>query len=102
MIAPRSLGTFMLAAATGLAACAPLPVERAERLCLEQARLAKAPRGTVAVGAGTQGLSSKIDVTISSDFLLQRDPSAVFDACVFDKSGQPPRQPLYSRLDWKG
>ncbi|MFN3938483.1 MAG: hypothetical protein ACK4KW_13015, partial [Gemmobacter sp.] len=41
-----------------LAACGPVPVEQAERTCLEEARLAERPRGELVVGVagGTGGL----------------------------------------------
>ncbi|WP_246020219.1 hypothetical protein [Aliigemmobacter aestuarii] len=94
--------TMLSLASVLLAACGPMTVEQAERACFERARLAERPRGMVAVGAGSGGVGGKVNVTITSDFLQGRDPSAVYDACVFQKSGQPPRQPLYSRYDWKG
>lgn len=89
-------------AAILLAACGPMSVEQAERACFERASLAERPRGLVAVGAGSGGMASKVRLSISSDYLQGRDPSALYDACVYQKSGQPPRQPLYSRDDWKG
>jgi hypothetical protein len=84
-----------LAALSGialLAACGPIPVDRAERECFQRARL----------GGGSGGAGGKLSLTVSSDYLQGRDPSAVYDACVYQKSGQPPRQPLYTRTDWQG
>ena len=89
------------AAAVLLASCGPMPVERAERECFNRAYLAAGPRGIVAVGAGTGGAGSKVRLTISSDFIQGNDPSALYDACVYRKSGRPPRQPLYTRPDWR-
>lgn len=85
-----------------LVACGPVSLEQAERECFDRARLAQQPRGTVAVGAGNTGAAGKISLSISSDYLQGRDPAAVYDACVYQKTGQPPRQPLYTRPDWKG
>ena len=86
-----------------LVACGPIPVHQAERQCLERARLAQQPRGEVAVGVISNGKATgSFDVTVSSDFLLGRDPSAVFDICVQQKSGQAPSRPLYSFPEWKG
>jgi hypothetical protein len=85
-----------------IAACGPIPVQQAERICLERAHEAVQPRGHIAVGGGTDGAKASVGLTISSDFLLGRDPSAVFDQCVLQRSGQAPSQPLYSRTDWKG
>ncbi|PKP70380.1 MAG: hypothetical protein CVT82_06135 [Alphaproteobacteria bacterium HGW-Alphaproteobacteria-4] len=98
----RASAAYALAAAALVAACGPVPLQQAETECLEDARLAVQPRGEIGFGAGTGGASGFADITISSDYILGRDPSAVFDACVINKSGQRPSQPLYSRSDWKG
>lgn len=86
----------------GLAACAPMSVQRAEEVCFERARLALRPRGEAYVGATTEGPAYGLEVEITSDYLQGRDPAQVYDACVFQKSGQMPSRPLYSRDDWKG
>ncbi|MGP3698264.1 hypothetical protein [Rhodobacter sp. NSM] len=80
-----------------LAGCGPMSVQRAEEVCLDRARLAEAPRGTIGVGAGSGGMISDVELTVTSDYLMGRDPSALYDACVYQKSGQPPTRPLYSR-----
>lgn len=86
-----------------LAACGPMTVEQAERQCFERARLAQQPRGSVGVGASSDGRkAASLELHVSSDFLLGRDPSAVYESCVMQKSGQPPRRPLYMRPDWRG
>ncbi|PTE21007.1 hypothetical protein [Cereibacter changlensis] len=86
-----------------LAACGPVTQQQAERQCFERARLAQQPRGEVGVGASSDGgASARLRLNVSSDFLMGRDPSAVFDSCVFQKTGQPPTQPFYSRTDLKG
>ena len=41
------------------------------------------------------------DITVT-DWLQGRDPAALYDACVHQKSGRFPRRPLYGRPDWKG
>lgn len=85
------------------AACGPMTVEQAERQCFERARLAAAPRGEVGFGVGSGGRSAaSIKLEVSSDYLTGRDPSAVYESCVYQKSGQPPSRPLYSFPDWKG
>lgn len=72
-----------LVALSPLAACGPIPVDQAER-----------PRGRVSLGVGSGGRAAgMLDVTISSDFLLGRDPSQVYDACVKSRSGQFPTRP---------
>lgn len=84
-----------------LAGCGPMTLEDAERQCLERARLAQQPRGEVYVGGSTNGAVAGLDVTISSDYLAGRDPSAVYDSCVMAKAGQPPSRPLYAMPGWK-
>jgi hypothetical protein len=86
-----------------LAACGPMTLAEAERQCFERARLAQQPRGEVSVGVGSGGRAAGgIELNVSSDYLLGRDPSAVYETCVVSKSGEPPSRPLYARPDWKG
>jgi hypothetical protein len=85
-----------------LAACGPLSVAEAERQCLERARLAKAPTGEVTIGVGSGGKTSAgIEVEVGSDFILGRDPSAVFESCVMQKSGELPSRPLMQQPGWR-
>ena len=85
-----------------LSACGPIPLQQAEKACFERARLAQQPRGEVFLGANSNGKTNAgLELDISSDFLQGRDPSAVYDQCVYQRSGLPPSQPLYSRPDWK-
>lgn len=80
-----------------LVACGPVSLQQAERECLSQARLAQQPRGSVAVGIGSDGKPrTALDVTISSDFIQGRDPSQVYDNCVVRRSGQMPSRPFSS------
>ncbi|MEZ5797941.1 MAG: hypothetical protein R3D63_10955 [Paracoccaceae bacterium] len=86
-----------------LAACGPIPVQQAERECLDRARLAQQPRGMIKLGTTSQGkMSGGLSVGVSSDYILGKDPSAVYETCVMAKSGQAPTRPLYDRPDWKG
>ncbi len=86
-----------------LAGCGPVTVQQAERQCFERARLAAAPRGEIGFGVGSGGRAAgSVELTVSSDYIAGRDPSAVFEACVYQKSGQPPSRPLYSFPEWKG
>ncbi len=88
-----------------LAACAPLPVHVAEERCLQTAREARAPTGTAGIGivSGPSGTRPRgdLELNISSDWLMGKDPSAVYETCVMAKSGEPPSRPLYARPDWK-
>jgi hypothetical protein len=93
----------VLALALLLAACGPMSVAEAERQCFERARLAQQPRGEVGFGVDSEGRAAgNVAVTITSDYILGRDPSAVYETCVMSKSGEPPSRPLYARPDWKG
>lgn len=96
---------FLLAA--GLSACGPVSVEQAEKSCLRTAELASRPRGEVAIGAigggggGTRAVG-RFEVEVSSDYIMGRDPSAVFDSCVSRKSGQLPTRSLADQPGWRG
>ena len=93
---------FVPIALVFLTACGPVSLAQAERQCFERAELALKPRGEVAIGVGTGGPRASVDLTVSSDYLQGRDPSAVYETCVMAKSGQPPSRPLYARPDWRG
>jgi hypothetical protein len=41
-----------------------------------------------------------VELEITSDFLMGRDPSAVFETCVMQKSGQLPSRPLSQMPGW--
>ena len=98
----RAGRALVLVLPLAFAACGPIPVDRAEEACFEDARLAAGPRGFVGLGAGSGGVSGKFSITVTSDYIQGRDPAEVYEACVFNKSGQLPRRPLYDRPDWKG
>jgi hypothetical protein len=86
-----------------LAACGPITVEQAERQCFERARLAQQPRGEVGIGITSDGdTAGVLELEVSGDYLMGRDPAAVYETCVVAKSGEPPSRPLYARPDWKG
>lgn len=84
-----------------LASCGPIPVAQAEKICLDRARLAQQPRGSVSIGGTSDGdMFGAIDVTVSSDYLQGRDPADVFNGCVKGRSGQFPTRPLYQQPGW--
>lgn len=97
------LAVLILAPAIALAACGPIPVNRAEEQCFDRARLAAKPRGMISAGVNSNGdAMGGLKLEVSSDYLMGRDPSAIFDTCVYQKSGQPPTRPLYSFPEWRG
>lgn len=85
-----------------LSACGPVTQQQAEADCFARARGATGPHGKVGVGVGSNGPEADLELSVSSDYLQGRDPAAVYDACVYQKTGQPPSQPLYARPDWRG
>ena len=85
-----------------LSACGPISQQQAEADCFARARDATGPHGEIGLGVGNNGPVAGLELNISSDYIQGRDPSAVYDACVYQKTGQPPSQPLYTRPDWKG
>lgn len=99
----RLFATAPLLLVYGLMACGPITLAEAERQCFERARLAQQPRGEVSVGVNSDGKAlGGFEVNVSSDYLLGRDPAAVYETCVTSKAGVPPSRPLYARPDWKG
>ncbi len=86
----------------GLAACAPIPVEQAERACLAAARDATGPRTEMGIGVGSHGARGGfVSVGVSSDYIMGRDPAQVFENCVQRRSGQMPQRPLYEQPGWR-
>lgn len=102
MRAALAYGTLAVAG-TILAACGPVPVEVAERQCLEQVR-PKAPiSGEAGMGVTSGGnFRSRVKVDFNLGVGGNTDPAAAFDACVYQRSGRMPTRPLYARTDWKG
>ena len=90
----------------GLAACGPVPVHQAERNCLDDARAAARPQGHAVIGVGSDGGSvrpmGRIEMSISSDYVLGSDPADVFNRCVMRQSGQMPTRPLQDQPGWRG
>lgn len=92
----RGCGGLVLLLA--IAGCGPVPLAQAERDCLEDARLAERPRGTLELGLGSGGRRhGALAVEISADYLAGRDPEKVWQSCVYSRSGQIPTRP-YSAL----
>jgi len=82
------LGLFLV-----LTACGPVSPERAARECEERARKAAGPTGQVRIGAGSGGVTTGLELAVTTDFLKGRDPIAVYDDCVWSRTGQAPIRP---------
>lgn len=83
-------------AALVMAACAPVLMDpaAAARLCEDRARAAQGPTGRVTLGVNSQdGGFGGAEIGLSSDYLAGRDPLAVYEQCVFDRTGQAPIRP---------
>lgn len=97
-----ALALALVPALLGLAACAPVPVAQAERGCLDEARGARAPQTEVGFGVGSHGVRGGfVQVGLSSDYIMGRDPAEVFNQCVQRRSGQMPSRPLYEQPGWR-
>ena len=89
------MGKFVVLGLLLLAACGPVPVEVAERQCIESAQLAQRPRGSVGFVADSNGnFGTTLSVGISTDYLAGRDPDQVYASCVLGRSGQNPTRPF--------
>ena len=94
----RCLASLLL-----LSACGPMALDQAERLCASDAQLAQHPRGLVGFGVGSGGrAAARLELNVSSDYLLQRNPDQVYASCVQAKAGHQPTRPFsatpYSRM----
>lgn len=76
-----------------LIGCGPVSPEAAARMCEQEARAARGPTGVIYGGATSDGPRAGAQVTVSTDYLLRRDPMQVYDSCVRRKSGQGPIRP---------
>ena len=63
-------------------------------MCEERARAAQGPTGEVGIGVGSGGVSSNVEIGVTSDFIRGRDPFVVYEECVRQKTGQGPIRPL--------
>jgi hypothetical protein len=80
-----------------LAACdlPPPDPERVAQECEARARAAQGPTGTVSFGVNSEdGPFTSAEIGLTSDFLAGRDPVAVYEQCVYQRTGAlPTRSP---------
>lgn len=78
-----------------LGACSSqMTPEQAADFCEERARGAQGPSGEISIGANSETgtfVGGRIEVT--SDFLSGRDPMAVYETCVIQRTGELPIRP---------
>ncbi|MEO1537039.1 MAG: hypothetical protein AAFR73_04855 [Pseudomonadota bacterium] len=86
--------SVLLVAALPLGACGPVSPERAADMCEERARAATGPTGEIGVGVGSDGAKGSLEIGVTSDYILGRDPYIVYETCVREKTGQGPIRPL--------
>ena len=78
-----------------LASCGPLDPGVAADRCEARARAAAGPTGEVGIGYNTSsGAKAKLEIGITSDYLLGKDPQLVYEHCVRELTGQGPIRPL--------
>jgi hypothetical protein len=79
-----------------LAACAPVPVSRAERVCRDQ--LQPQTRGEARVGIVSDGttvrMTRRVDIDLTLETAGGRDPEQTWRSCVHRLSGQLPTRPF--------
>lgn len=83
------LGLCMLV----LAGCEipPPDPERVAQECEERARAAQGPTGRVGAGVNSNsGPFTNVVIGVTSDFVLGRDPNAVYSECVQRRTGAAP------------
>lgn len=80
-----------------LASCGPVPVAQAENICLKRVEDARPVSGVAGLGVadGKPATRLDLDVNVSTDTF--RDPSKIYQSCVYQYSGEMPRRPLYDR-----
>lgn len=87
---------FLIIPIIGLSACdlpPPDPALVADQ-CEERARAAQAPTGQLTLGTSSNnGNFANASVGVSSDFLHGADPIAVYERCVFQRTGELPIRP---------
>lgn len=85
----------ILALATAACVQQPMTVEQAMVACVDRARAAAAPTGSLTVGANSNsGPFAGLSLGVSSDLLAGRSPDETFAICVAQKSGRNPTRPL--------
>lgn len=89
----RAPAYLVAAAGLVLAACANMPVERAEAQCAEMLRPAS---GEAKIGVNQDGAVYDIDMTLQATTMMSGDPSERYNRCVYNRSGQFPTRPFYS------
>lgn len=93
-----------LAAVALIAGCSsePVPVKQAMEMCMENARKASGPTGSVGLGFDSDGgVSSTLSIELTDDYIFGRDPDDVFEECVVKRSGSLPDR-SYSELVGNG
>lgn len=89
----RYFAFFALCAVSACELPPPDP-EVVARECEERARAAQGPTGSVTIGTNSNtGPYSGVEVGITSDFLLGRDPNEVYAECVQSRTGAAPIRP---------
>ena len=90
----RPVLAAMLALSTAACALPPPDPFRVAEQCEERARAAQGPTGEVTIGANSEtGGFGGVAIGITSDYLRGADPVAVYEDCVFRRTGAAPVRP---------
>ena len=85
---------LLAAGALALAACGPIPVDQAEAQCRE---MLTPVSGEAKIGVNQDRAVYDIDMKLQVSTMMGGDPSNAYNRCVYNKSGQFPTRPYYSR-----
>ena len=89
----RKLSVLAIAGLAAACSSEPVSLERAKEMCMEPARKAQAPTGSVGFGVDSNdGFFSQFKLEVTGDYLSGRSPDEVFEECVVERSGTIPDQ----------
>lgn len=87
--------SLLLVASIGLAACSTTEsLESAERKCAREASLADGIGGSIRGGVSTDGPTGGISLTITDNIFAPKDEIAVYENCVYKRTGKSPSRTL--------
>lgn len=102
-----ALAASLLLAITAVSGCvSKVSVAQAERSCMHDAGAARGPQAKVSMGVLSSGGRVRphagMEVSVTSDAIMGRDPAEVYTSCVMRRSGQMPTRALYDHPGFRG
>ncbi len=87
--------SLIVVACVGLAACSTTEsLESAERKCAREASLADGIGGSIRGGVSTNGPTGGLSLTVTDNIFAPKDEIAVYENCVFKRTGKSPSRTL--------